>query len=443
MTEEEILYRLRISMLQQKLLAKARKGAKLKEPSEAEVREYYEKNKRRFAEPELRNLNMVLTKTEAEARQAKAALQEGQSFKRVAERFSMDELSKRQGGKLLLAEGRQSTVPGEAAFKARTGELQGPVKTPYGYYVFEVTQVTPASQPSLAQAERTVRNQLRTRPRQKAIEDYEKRFQAKYRDKTVCADGVRGSPVQERPEAVARMRALMSEHRHHFGLPIALLLALLPAALAGCGGDDDNGEEDGDRRVRPVAGTFVSKVQGSEAFVSVVAAPRAKGQSKRVITVLACDGEDLCELYSGAAAANSFTLKPAGGEGEAKGELTAKAASGTIEPPDGDTLDYRAVQATATSGFYDLTVTRDGRLRGASASGVALKGNVELPPPGSGTLRLADGNRVRFEVAESSGDVPGLRPGQLRLIMLPDRRLRGAGKSRGGGQAAFFVRSSK
>jgi hypothetical protein len=229
----------------------------------------------------------------------------------------------------------------------------------------------------------------------------------------------------------------MSRHRSRFRLSFAALLLLAP--LAGCGGDDD---QNGEREAKPVAGTFVSKVQGSEAFVSVVAAPRTKGQDKRVITVFACDAKNLCELFSGSAAANSFTAKPAGGEGEAKGELSPKAASGTIEPPDGDTLEYKAVQATATSGLYDLTVSRDGKVRGASAAGVALRGNIELPPPGSGSLRLADGKRLRFDVAESSGDVAGLRPGQLRLIVLPDRQLRGAGKSRAGGGAAFFVRSA-
>jgi hypothetical protein len=230
----------------------------------------------------------------------------------------------------------------------------------------------------------------------------------------------------------------MSRNRRRFWLLPLFLLAL--AALAGCGGDDD--EED-EKPAKPVAGTFVSKVQGSDAFVSVVAAPRTKGQDKRVITVFTCDAKDLCELYSGSAAANSFTAKPAGGEGEVKGELSAKAASGTIEPPDGETLDYKAVQATATSGLYDLTVSRGGRVSGASATGVALKGNVELPPPGSGTLKLADRKRIKFDIVESRGDVPGLRPGQLRLIVLPDRRLRGAGMSRGDGEAPFFVRSSK
>jgi hypothetical protein len=230
----------------------------------------------------------------------------------------------------------------------------------------------------------------------------------------------------------------MSRQRRGLRLSVTALLLLAP--LAGCGGDD---EDEGEKKTKPVAGTFVSKAQGSDAFVSVVAGPPAKGQSKRVITVFACDAKRVCELYSGSAAANSFTARPAGGEGEAKGELSSKVASGTIEPPDGETLEYKAGQATATSGLYDLTVTRTGRLRGASATGVALTGSVKLPPPGTGSLKLADGKRLKLAVAESPGDIAGLRPGQVRLIVLPDRRLRGAGKSRGGGKAAFLVRSPK
>jgi hypothetical protein len=230
----------------------------------------------------------------------------------------------------------------------------------------------------------------------------------------------------------------MSRNRRGFWLSLAVLLPL--TALAGCGGDD---EEEGEKKAKPVAGTFVSKVQGSDAVVSVVAAPPAKGQDKRVISVFACDAKNVCELFAGSAAGNDFTLKPAGGEGQAEGKLSAKQASGTIEPPDGETLEYKAVQATATSGVYDLTVTRDGKLRGASATGVALRGNVELPPPGTGALRLADGKRLKLQVAAAPGDAAQLRPGQVRLIVLPDRQVRGAGKGRGGGEAAFFVRSSK
>jgi hypothetical protein len=232
----------------------------------------------------------------------------------------------------------------------------------------------------------------------------------------------------------------MSEWMRRAALLAAATVAL--AVTAGCGGDDD-GDEEADKKVRPVAGTFVSKAEGSEAFVSIVAEPRAKGQDKRAISVFVCDADKLCQTFAASAAGNDFTATAGDDGGEAKGELSAKAASGTIEPPEGDTLRYKAASAPATAGLYDLTVSRDGKLKGASAAGVALTGNLELPPPGSGRLKLADGRRVKLEVVEGSGEVSGLRPGQVRLIVLPDRQLRGAGMTRDGGEQAFFVRSSK
>jgi hypothetical protein len=229
----------------------------------------------------------------------------------------------------------------------------------------------------------------------------------------------------------------MSQYRRAYSLSLAVLLML--TALVGCGGDDD---DEADKTPKPVAGTFVSKLQGSEAFVSVVAAPPAKGQDKRVVSVFLCDGRRLCEVFSAPAAVNDFTASSTGDGGEAKGKVTAEAASGTIAPADGKTLRYNARQATATSGLYDLKVASGGKLSGASAAGVALKGNVELPPPGAGTIRLADGKRLRFDVVPGSVDAARLRPGQVRLIVLPDRQLRGAGRAPGGGGASFFIRSS-
>jgi hypothetical protein len=221
------------------------------------------------------------------------------------------------------------------------------------------------------------------------------------------------------------------------GTALALLVLLPLAAVAGCGGDDD---EQSERNPKPVAGTYVAKVQGSQAFVSVVAEPRTKGQDKRAVSVFVCDARRLCQLFAGTAAANDFTARAAGGGGEARGKLTARSASGTIAPQGGDELRFDAPQATATSGLYDLTVSRAGKVTGASAAGVALRGNVELPPPGEGSLRLADGKRLRFTVAANQTGSPRQRPGQLRVIVLPDRQLRGAGQGRDGG-GAFFVRS--
>jgi foldase protein PrsA len=187
MSEEDILFRFRLETLQQKLTQKVtEKDAKV---TDQDVKEYYDKNKKRFAQPERRDLNVVLTKNEQRAEQAKGALDGGQSFKQVAKRYSIDEASKAQGGKLPdVAEGQQEKAFNDAIFKAKRGSLQGPVKTQFGWYVFEVTKVKPASQQTLEQSEETIKNLLRSQRQQKALDSWIKDFRERYKQETVCAD---------------------------------------------------------------------------------------------------------------------------------------------------------------------------------------------------------------------------------------------------------------
>jgi len=224
------------------------------------------------------------------------------------------------------------------------------------------------------------------------------------------------------------------------GFWVSLVAVLLLVPTTGCGGDDDD-DEKGKENGKPVEGTFVGRVPETSAFVSVVASRAPRGQERRPVTVFVCDAERICEWFPGSATGNSFTIKS--NEAEAKGELTKDAAKGTIELAEGEPLRYDARPAPATAGLYNLTVSSTGRIRGASEAGVALKGDSPLPNPGSGSLRLADRKRVKFEVTSRSGDDLGLRAGQVRVIILPDRQLRGAGKNRDGDESNFFIRSSK
>jgi foldase protein PrsA len=199
MTEDDILFRVKLDQLQQKLTQKVTEDAK--KVSDADISAYYEKNKKRFAQPERRDLRVVLTKTEAKANQAKQALDSGQSFKKVVKQYSIDEASKSQAGLLpAVTQGQQEKAFDQAIFDARKGQLEGPVKTQFGWYVFEVEKVTKASQQTLEQSKETIKNLLRSQRQQKALDEFIKSFREDYKDRTDCADDYRVAECKNAPK---------------------------------------------------------------------------------------------------------------------------------------------------------------------------------------------------------------------------------------------------
>jgi foldase protein PrsA len=187
-TMEDILFRVRLEQISTKLRDKIVKGKD--QVSDEQIKEYYEKNKERFAQPERRDLRIVLTKEKSRAEQAKQALENGQSWKQVAQRYSIDEASKGQGGVLLaVAKGQQERALDEAVFAAEEKQLAGPIETQFGWYVFQVQKVTPKSQQSLEQAKATIKSLLASQNQQEALDEFIKNFQEKYRSQTKCAEG--------------------------------------------------------------------------------------------------------------------------------------------------------------------------------------------------------------------------------------------------------------
>ena len=199
MTEEDVLFRVKLNELQQRLTQKVTQDAK--NVSDEDIQAYYAKNKKRFAQPERRDLRVVLTKTEAKAQQAKKALESGESFKKVVKQYSIDEASKSQGGLLpAVSEGQQEKAFDTAIFQAPKSKVQGPVKTQFGWYVFEVEKVTKASQQTLEESKDTIKNLLRSQRQQKSLDAFVKQFREDYKDKTNCADDYRVVECKNAPK---------------------------------------------------------------------------------------------------------------------------------------------------------------------------------------------------------------------------------------------------
>ncbi|MEO6496577.1 MAG: peptidyl-prolyl cis-trans isomerase, partial [Solirubrobacteraceae bacterium] len=85
-----------------------------------------------------------------------------------------------------VAKGQQEKAFDEAIFAAPKGKLQGPVKTQFGFYVFQVTKVTKASQQSLKDATQTIKQLLASQNQQKALDEFVKGFREEWKEKTNC-----------------------------------------------------------------------------------------------------------------------------------------------------------------------------------------------------------------------------------------------------------------
>jgi foldase protein PrsA len=199
-TEEDVLLRVRYDLLSTEIREQVTKGED--RVTEKQITDYYEKNKARFVQPDRRDLLVVMTKTKAEANEAKASLASGRSWKSVATEYSIDAASKAQGGKLSdVAKGQQDKALDKAVFSALKGELRGPVKTRLGYYVFTVTAIERASRQTFEQVQPTIRQLLIAERQQKTLEDFTESFRRKWRERTECGDGFLTPDCKNGPDA--------------------------------------------------------------------------------------------------------------------------------------------------------------------------------------------------------------------------------------------------
>jgi foldase protein PrsA len=187
-TVSDLLLRVKLNLLSSKIQQKIVKEKS--KVTQAQIAKYYKNNPKRFGVAEKRNLLIILTKTEDQAKKAKQEIESGKSFESVAKRVSIDPTSKSNGGKLAgVVKGQEEKALDTAVFAAKKGVLSGPVKTPFGYYIFEVQTIAPGTQQTLKQAEASIKSQLTATQQQAALSKFVKDFKKKWMDKTECRAG--------------------------------------------------------------------------------------------------------------------------------------------------------------------------------------------------------------------------------------------------------------
>lgn len=123
------------------------KGVKV---TDEEVRKYYDDNKDElFTTPESINISVIVTKDKATAESALNTLKKGVEFATVANQFSIDEMTKANGGQVpktyYNVEGDETITPElrKLLFSTKLGELTKPLPGREGsYQIFKVTKKT-------------------------------------------------------------------------------------------------------------------------------------------------------------------------------------------------------------------------------------------------------------------------------------------------------------
>jgi hypothetical protein len=111
------------------------------EPTEQEIRDYFEKNQKRIAFNEHRKLQMVVLKDEKTALEIMDRLKKGElTIYQAAQDHSIDPRARQTLGDFgWVEEGTGFPALDELAFSLEIGELGGPVETPAGWHIVVAT----------------------------------------------------------------------------------------------------------------------------------------------------------------------------------------------------------------------------------------------------------------------------------------------------------------
>jgi foldase protein PrsA len=188
MSQEDVLSRIRVQTLATNLQRKIQNSAA--PVTDAQIQSYFDRNRSQFAVPERRDVEVILTRTQAQANTAKSAVQGGTSWAAAARQYSTDATSKATGGVLRgVSAGQQDRAFDQAAFTARKGEIVGPVKGQFGYYIVRVTTITPARQTPISEARAQIRGLLQQQGQQEKLTTFLRDFQEHWKDETNCRQG--------------------------------------------------------------------------------------------------------------------------------------------------------------------------------------------------------------------------------------------------------------
>jgi hypothetical protein len=201
LTEADVVQRAKLQLIQNKIQENISNS--VGSVSDSDATDYYNANKQQFTQPAKRTIRIIQNKDANQVNQALQALQADPSpanWKKVAAQYSTDPTSKDKGGL------RTDVVPGsfqqpldDDIFNAPVHEIQGPVTTSTGAFIFEVESATPehvqglddtVSSPTGGAASKVsdqIKTQIKSQQQQEALSAFGTQFRDYWTNLTQCA----------------------------------------------------------------------------------------------------------------------------------------------------------------------------------------------------------------------------------------------------------------
>ena len=177
LTDTQVRNDIRAQLVSEKIFEEVTQDVK-------QIKDYYNKNKAQYSQPESRDVRHILVKTKAKADALKAQLDNGANFAVLAKQNSEDTGSKANGGKLTISRGQTVAPFDRTAFALKNNAISPPVKTEFGFHIIQALgDVKAAKVTPLKDVQESIKQQLQQTKKNEAMTKWVDDLKKDYEDK--------------------------------------------------------------------------------------------------------------------------------------------------------------------------------------------------------------------------------------------------------------------
>ncbi|MFP4458551.1 MAG: peptidylprolyl isomerase [Candidatus Zixiibacteriota bacterium] len=150
------------------------------EPTEEEMKKYYEEHEEEFMDPEKVKVIEIQVKTEKEAKDLLGQVKAGADMKKLAAKHTLRNAAKRLDGELNYFDNRRYPELFNAAEKLEKGEIAGPIANKGKYSIIKLVDRKEAELKPFDRVKTRIMSKLSRDKRQSVMENWVKEAKAKY-----------------------------------------------------------------------------------------------------------------------------------------------------------------------------------------------------------------------------------------------------------------------